>query len=151
MSRSITDPGVSGVLQELAAKNDGILLPEEVVQAARPEHSILHKYFDWEDSEAADKWRLHQARNLIRVVVHYLPGREKEEPTKVFVSLSSDREESGYRRMIDVMDDKGHRAMLLSDAFEEMNLFRRKYGHLRELADVVEAMTRAQIKKAKEG
>jgi hypothetical protein len=44
------------------------LVPEEVVDAARePEHP-LHGFFEWDDSEAAHRWRVWQAGQLIRSV-----------------------------------------------------------------------------------
>lgn len=37
----------------------------EVVRVARDRSSPIHKYFEWDDTEAAKKWRMHQARMLI--------------------------------------------------------------------------------------
>lgn len=52
----------------LAEKHKGTLTPDIVVRAAQPDSSPLHDYFDWDDREAAKKWRLEQARELIRSV-----------------------------------------------------------------------------------
>lgn len=49
-------------------KSNGRLIPEDVVEAARDPESPLHKHFTWDDSEAASKQRLHEARTLIRTV-----------------------------------------------------------------------------------
>jgi len=49
-------------------ERDGRLLPADVVNAARPTNSPLHPHFDWDDSSAAEKYRLDQARTLIRSV-----------------------------------------------------------------------------------
>ncbi len=46
----------------------GRLTPEQVVDAARSSKSALHKCFTWDDSEAAHKWRIDEARELIRSV-----------------------------------------------------------------------------------
>ncbi len=52
----------------------GTLTPQEVVEAARDEGTALHECFTWDDGEAAERWRLEEARELIRSVrieVHY--------------------------------------------------------------------------------
>lgn len=46
----------------------GTLTPESVIEAARNDKSALHGYFDWDDTIAAHKWRIEQARTLIRSV-----------------------------------------------------------------------------------
>jgi len=46
----------------------GKLTPEQVVNAAADESSALHSCFTWDDSEAAAKWRIEEARELIRSV-----------------------------------------------------------------------------------
>lgn len=61
------------VIEELnkLAKN-GRLTPRDVIDYARPDDSPLHEYFEWDDSIAADQYRLYQARKLIaRVEVNY--------------------------------------------------------------------------------
>lgn len=52
---------------------DGHLTPEEVVEAARPIESPIHDLFSWNDAEAAHKYRIAQARTVIRrVKVEYV-------------------------------------------------------------------------------
>lgn len=46
----------------------GQLRPRTVVDEARPEGSPIHAAFEWDDSAAGEKYRVHQARNLIRAV-----------------------------------------------------------------------------------
>lgn len=53
-------------LESLA--HDGRLTPEEVVADAKDPKSPLHSYFDWDDDVAARKYRIAQARTLIRSV-----------------------------------------------------------------------------------
>jgi hypothetical protein len=49
-------------------RKGGELTPDAVVEDAKNKTSPLHRYFDWKDREAAHKWRLEQARTLIRGV-----------------------------------------------------------------------------------
>lgn len=135
-------------LKRIAEEHDGELRAGDVVEAAKPESSPLHSQFDWEDTEAAHKWRLHQARNLIRVTVEYVGGGEDAVPARVFVSLTPDRKDGFYRATADVMSDVDHRKQLFADAVAEMQRFEKKYSDLKELADVFAAMRRIRRKAA---
>jgi hypothetical protein len=53
-------------LQQL--ERDGRLTPEDVLNAAEDPSSPLHGWFDWNDDTAAHKYRLEQARMLIRTI-----------------------------------------------------------------------------------
>ena len=136
---------------EVLKDDDDMISPEAVVAAARPKNSPLHEYFDWEDSEAARCWRLHQARNLIRVCIRIeeLPNDEKQE-IQVFVSLPEDRnDEGGYRVMTDVLNDDERREALLEMALKDLQTFRRKYAILKELASVFTAIEKLPLFKKK--
>jgi len=142
----ITDERVIAALTRIAEKNGEVLRPEDVVEEARDPRSPLHDQFDWDDSEAAHKWRLHQARNLIRVCVRYVavPGSEETVPCRVWVSLSTDRvADGGYRALEHVLRLKSAREQLLEDAMHEAGAFKRKYAVLSELAEVHDAISRA--------
>lgn len=134
---------VLGELERIAKEGGGILTAEAVVEAARDEDSPLHASFTWDNSEAAAKWRLHQARNLIRVSVRYIQPIRGAEPVSVraFVSLSPDRsnEGGGYRLISSVLSCKESRAQMLADALAELRVFEAKYAHLKELSKVFTA------------
>lgn len=141
-----TNTAIVEELKRIADANGGELLPKAVLDAARDDESPLHGQFDWEDSEAAEKWRLHQARNLIRVVVSYEPvGDGQSVPCRVFVSLTPDRIAggAGYRLVSSVMLDPDQRRQLLADARADMKRFMSKYQNLTELAKVFDAMASA--------
>lgn len=91
--------------------------------------ATLHSQFDWDDSSAAGKYRIHQARQLIRVVVSYEKvGDGKPVAYRVFVSLTPDRETvgGGYRLASTVLSDEDQRRQLLLDARDEMKRFTAK-------------------------
>ena len=136
------NPAIIKELKRIAKANKGELQPKAVVDAARDEKSILHSQFDWDDTTAAEKFRLHQARNLIRVVVSFVKDSDGGMVAcRVFVSLTPDREDdTGYRVTTDVLSDPDQRAQLLADAKADMKRFASKYRQLVELAEVFEAM-----------
>ena len=143
----MTDPRVVSELERIARQHGGRLMPEAVVEAARNSRSILHSFFDWDNTEAAEKWRVHQARNLIRVTVTYI-GENDDTPMRVFVSLHSDRQSKrGYQSTVNVLSDEDMRAELLEDALAELRAFREKYVALKELVAVFDAISKVEKKR----
>lgn len=136
-------------LKELAEQNHGLLTPSAVVEAARAKDSALHSRFEWDDGAAADKYRLIQARIMLSVAVEYIPtDNNARAPTKVFVSLSTDRyrRDGGYRTFVDVMNNESQRNQLLQDSLIAMENFREKYKQLSELRSVFSSIAKAKKK-----
>jgi hypothetical protein len=64
---------------------DGRLTPEDVVKSAARKTSPLHEYFEWDEKKAAKKYRLMQARQLIRSVTIHVTRDEVEIKVPRFV------------------------------------------------------------------
>ena len=126
-------------LKRIASANDNKLEPEVVVQEASSDDSPLHKYFEWDDSVAGQRWRVHQARMMIALSVEFIPGVKTSEEVKVFVSLRDERCE-GYRTIVQVMSDEENREQLLMDALAELQYFKKKYAVLKELSRIFESI-----------
>lgn len=107
----------------------GELRPEMVVEHARDQQSALHDAFDWDDFEAAHKWRLHQARALIRCVVMV---KDQTEPAReVFVHVA----ENGYHP-VDVVI---HKPDLYIEALQEaLRRFKQAEAAYKRLKDAAE-------------
>jgi hypothetical protein len=69
-----------------------------------------------------------------------------DEPVSVraFVSLVGDRGGGSYRSTVTVLGSRETRERLLEEAVAEMEAFQRKYAHLSEVSEVIEAMERAR-------
>lgn len=136
-------------LKRIAKKHGGILSAETVVEYATPESSPLHSRFEWDDSVAGQCYRLWQARQLIKISVEVMA--ENGETMDVFVSLTPDRKEgSGYRILTDVLSDSQMREQLLSDALDDLDVFRDKYKKLKELSIIFEAIKSISVSKARQ-
>lgn len=102
---------IAGRLKKLADESGGRLTPEAVVNDAKSPRSPLHRCFDWDDSEAARKWRLEQARSLIRTVkVEYEVTEGVVKKVKVQVheyvrDPQAEPEEQGYVAVAKVLTD----------------------------------------------
>lgn len=112
------------------ANPDGLLVPTEVVAAARSKKSPLNPKFTWDDSEAGQKWREQEARNLIRVHVRYEPIVERK--TRVYVSVPTDRTDGGgYRRTSEAI--VRYQDQLVDEVRKKLLNMRVPYEHLKVL------------------
>jgi hypothetical protein len=123
-------------LKKIAAQHAGLLRPGDVLAAAKSNHHPLHKKFCWDDTKAAQEYRLWQARELIMSVRVVYEADEHQIPYRMFVSLTSDRKGSGYREVISVLRHDDRRAEMLQDAINELCYFKSKYGFIKELSEV---------------
>jgi hypothetical protein len=72
---------VPALVEALAAvkREHGVLRSKDVVEAARPEDSELHKRFTWDDAIAGERWRTHEARLLVdHIQVLEMVGEQQE-------------------------------------------------------------------------
>lgn len=114
LSRSVGVPAdvVGAELERIREENES-LTASSVVDAARPDDAPLHPAFEWDDSAAAEQYRLQQARTLIRAVqVVY----EEREPQTVYLHVPSEsRGEGDYAPMAVVVQDKDRLARAMSE------------------------------------
>lgn len=137
-------PASVEALEAIRAENkDGLLVPEEVVEAARDEDSPLHSYiFGLSDSEAAHQHRLTLARTLIRKIKVILSDDPTESPVPRYLSLKKDRrrEGGGYRQTTEILKDKELIAELEATAKRELEAWSERYKMLSSLvSDVLKA------------
>ena len=128
------------VLETIREHNDGVLMPGDVVEAARPDDSPLHTRFEWDDGKASKNYRLWQARQLISLMVTEMSSEKKSYDVRTYISLTTDRIEGGYRLITNILENQGMRRQMVVDALSELRTFRVKYGKLNELAKVFAAM-----------
>lgn len=80
----------------IAAANHGVLIPEQIVEAARDPASPLHEEFEWDDSVAAQQHRLNQARTLIRSIRVMLTIEHISIPSRAYVHDPDLAKAQGY-------------------------------------------------------
>ena len=113
--------------------------PVEVVKAARKAKSAMHDCFEWDDTAAAEEYRLEQARLVLRSIVVISEGGGEQIPSEVrayeSVSLS---DEDGMSRRVYVptetaLADDDMRAQVfrrLQDTISEARATIKKYSAL---------------------
>src|SRR3990167_1089883 len=113
--RSIDTPEVRARLAELTAAAGGRLTPERVVEDARNESSPLHRLFDWSDAEAAAKWRLEQARMVLRAVRYEYVVQSVSRACVAYVrDPEADAGEQGYVAVSAMRSDQARASVVLA-------------------------------------
>lgn len=132
-ARYSADPEV--VAAEIMSLGDEVTA-KDVLELAKDEDTELHKCFTWDDTVAAERYRLIQAREVIR----FLVIKEEKEPTKrpevrFFYKIDNDR---GYEPTKIIARDEDKYKALLEQAYAELRRFKAKYSMLEELSEIFE-------------
>lgn len=107
------------------------LTPENLLEANRDESAVLHNEFEWDDTIAAEKFRIHQAAQLIRMLC-VVPEKAQKDcvPIRAYFPTV---ESSGYEHISIIVKSEDKYAQLLAKAQSELRAFRNKYAMLSEL------------------
>jgi hypothetical protein len=131
-------------LELLRAKFKGELTPQDVLADAKHDNSPLHSFFEWDDSEAAEQYRLQQARGLIRsVVAVYVSDDKPDVRQRAYVHIA----EPGaphYREVGCAMSQTKTREMVLQTAWRELQVWKSRYKDLKEFSDLFEIIDGAE-------
>ncbi len=131
---------VGNHIEMLRKKQKGELTPQDVLEDARNPNSPLHSFFEWNNGEAAEQYRLQQARGLIRAVVAVYTFDDKPAVrTKAYVHIN-DPGAQHYREASHAMSQPRTREMVLQRALEELRQWKRRYKDLQEFAQLVEVI-----------
>lgn len=109
--------------------------PQQIVERAKDPNSELHRCFTWNDTVAAEKWRLEEARTIVRHLVIEDKSKDKEAPEiRYFHRIDS----GGYRQAEMVFRKEDDYKKLLQQAYADLQAFKRKYSSLSELDYILE-------------
>ncbi len=118
---------------------DGVLTCEAVLDAARPKNSPLHDYFTWDNSRAAERYRLIEAGRLIATVrIEYRRKKAAQVVyTPAFIPTGTNSEgKRQYYPVEEVTKNDFLREKALADARSEMEGTRARYSHLVDLLEL---------------
>jgi hypothetical protein len=115
----------------------GRLTPHAVLEAATAEDHPLHARFEWDDSIAGHKYRLTQARELIRVVKEkYVDRSGNPEDVRFFVSMPGPAG-MAYEPATEVAADEFASKVVMQAMEREWRSLRRRYERFSEFRQLV--------------
>lgn len=108
--------------------------PEQVLEKAKNKRTELHKCFEWDDTVAGEKYRLIQARDVIRhfVIVHKTSDDEEKKVRQYQITTKKNTYEP-TRIFLQKPDEY---AALLERAKAELEAFKQRYEMLAELEEI---------------
>ena len=115
---------------------DGEITRESVLEKARNTDTELHKCFEWDDSIAAEKYRLVQAGEVIRFLVIEEDEKPDDRP-EIRVFHITERGE-GYKPIQYIVKHENEYERLLANAWAELRAFKAKYACLEELREILD-------------
>jgi len=136
------DANLAGRELERIQTERGTIEPKVIIEEARPNNSLFHKVFEWDDVKAAESYRVEQAKELVRklVVVTTQDTSDKGIETRAYVSVKSEEfgKKPSYIAISRAMSDDDLRKQILQQAINELENFKRKYSNLVEFKKIFE-------------
>lgn len=132
-------------LRELK-ETHGVLNKRILLDESRDDEALLHDCFEWDDTAAAESYRLDQAQkfisNMVCVVVDDHGVEKNKEPVRAFVNTAKqENAESGaFVPLVEALSEESTRKIVLDNALRELSSLRKKYASLSELAKVFESI-----------
>ena len=128
---------------------DGCVSAKAVLDFARPKNSPIHKYFDWDDTRAAEKYRLIQARKVITCVVVEVQGEKvRKYQTSVYVDGYKSKQFVEVKRAMSTPDIW---EQILVQAMRDAKCFQNRYLKLKDLSLIHSAIRKTENKLKKKG
>lgn len=109
------------------------ITPEQVLDAARSEKSIMHQFFEWNDSVAAEKYRKIQAQQLI-LKIAYVKDDEDTQPKRYYHNISYSTRE--YHPVEYVFQHEDAYSLLKKRAIDYLRNAEKKFAEIKELESV---------------
>lgn len=109
---------------------------ENILDKARNEDTELHKVFEWNNEVAGEKWRRHQASQMLQELqVVIIKGDEENKPktAKAFVTL---KRETEYEPIEAVVNDPLKYESLREIALNKIRKIRQDYAEVESLKEL---------------
>jgi hypothetical protein len=119
---SVSADVVGAELEALQAENDGRVNAQKVVDVSRPLDAPMHPLFEWKDEVAAEAYRRHQARKIVRAIVTVDPQTKEEARKYVGVNAVIQTQPSRVTTDYVSMDDAVNNAALFAEAIARLEM-----------------------------
>ena len=114
--------------------------PETVLDKARDPNTELHKCFEWNDSKAAEEYRKIQAGQVIRYLV--IKSKTEDKGETQYRLLHKTEAKEPYKPITFIVQHEDEYAKMVQRAWNELEVFKKKYQSLSEFEEVFEFIER---------
>lgn len=112
--------------------------PQKILEKARDSNTELHKCFTWDDAIASEKWRLHEARNIIcnlKIVDKREDKKTGTVPIRVFYKTD---DQSGYKPTKLILKKPDEYKALVERCRRELLAVKQKFQNINEFDEIWE-------------
>ena len=158
------DPEIVGKVLEYIEDRDGSVTPKAFLEESRSEDSETHDMFEWDNTVAAERYRLSQAVDIVGGITFTLIEAEEVKTEVNLVeddgNIGIDRNVKAYKGWVNVspkgrgrvgspavlvsidrvMRDEELRKQALKNALSEVKMYTNKHRHFYELARIFSAI-----------
>lgn len=145
-AKNLSKKESKAVIKELQGieKQNGVITAKAVVQRAKNESSPLHRFFNWDDTKAANEYRLWQARMIVARVYVSTPDTDPNKPVlRAFVNISpgediydADSSGRGYIGIENAKKSAPLRDQVLQYAKDQLFRWEERFGAMQEFFEV---------------
>lgn len=121
---------------------EGFITAENVLNYARNPKHPLHRFFDWDDASAAEKYRRQQAAQLIARVTVTATIRGQTRAVRAFLGVDQNAQRV-YLPAAEVMSDAALRAQVLNEMKSDLVAMQRRYESYEFLGGAVAVLKKA--------
>lgn len=136
-----------GKALESIEEKEGKVTSASFLEYSRPETSETHSMFEWDDSIAAEKYRLRQSAAIIgqiEVHIEYIDNQEEINPVEInaipaFVNVAgkSPKASATFVNVVTAVDNKNMWKQVVQNAVAELSAFKRKYSRFKEFEKII--------------
>lgn len=138
---------IGEALERIASVSGGSLTPTSVVEAAKNQRNPLHKHFEWDDSIAAQSWRIEQARSIIQCI-HAMDDDAESGRARAFISVTT-KDGTAYHTLGAIKESVDLQAQVLKQAERDLEAFEKRYKSIQDICAIVKSAREAIIAKRK--
>ena len=91
------------------------LNPNNIVERAKNPKSVLHNYFEWDSTKAAEQYRLQQARNIVNHIVEVIVIRGENVEQKAFFNVNTNEGTNVYVTLTEAIKTPSYRKQLIKE------------------------------------
>ena len=146
----VVDANTVGAVVEQLEERNGQVTKEDFLEVSRPDDAPTHALFEWDDSVAAERFRLDQSRKIITSLRIVYENNDKEEvKVSAFIQTSPNGTNTVYENIHEALRDVGKREIVLNRIRGELDAFINRNRNIEELADILEEAAERLRKRGK--
>jgi hypothetical protein len=119
----------------------GSLTPQNILDASRPQNALFHALFQWDDTIAAEHYRLQQARIILNNIEITVIGDGKPINISVYEVIKQPSTASVYKNISTMTIDDIH--FIKTRTLKELNILKDKLSVYKEFSKVTSTLNQA--------